>query len=179
MTYQPNVPLSGNSLGQTRPIINTNFVDIDLAFRANHVPMTTNNTGYHTHVDMTAQAANPNPIATLVSHYSKQVAGITEWFFQREAPGSQVIQMSRLTPVPLSQGFTFLPGGLLLQWGSFSVPFVNPITFPVPFTGVPFSVQVTSNNINGTGAGLISATGFTALIFLAPGSAATWMAVGV
>lgn len=126
MTYTPGVPQSGQTLGETRPNILTNFTLINQAFGANHVPLTTNATGLHTHVDMTAQAANPNPPATIVSHYSKQVSGITEWFFQREqsgVPPGDVIQMSAGTATstgvyPNSKGTTFLPGGLMVKWGS-------------------------------------------------------------
>lgn len=128
---------------------------------------------------MTAQAADPATPATIVSHYSKQVGGITEWFFKREAPGNEVIRMSRGTPIALNLGYTFLPGGLLLQWGSFTVPYVNPITFAIPFTNPPFAVTLTCNSLNTCAVGGITNTGFTALIFVAPGSGATWMAVGV
>ncbi len=119
MSYTANVPVSGQSLGNSRPIINANFAKIQSVFDANHVDFNLSNAGMHTHVDLLTQASDPNPAATIVSHYSKSVAGNTEWFFQRENSGP-VIQMSNLAGIPTvlgATGRTFLPGGLILLWG--------------------------------------------------------------
>ncbi len=42
-----------------------------------------------------------------------------------------------------SAGWTFLPGGLLMQYGVATVTSSTPIIFPVLFTDIPFSIQVT------------------------------------
>jgi len=84
MTYTPNVPTSGQTLGNSRPIINSNFMLISEDFGVNHVNFGLANAGCHIHADLLAQASDPNPLTTIVSHYSKQIGGITEWYFQRE-----------------------------------------------------------------------------------------------
>jgi len=129
MSYTPNCPVSGQTLGNSRPIINSNFMTIQSVYDENHVDFNDANAGAHTHVDLLAQTMNPNPLATLVSHYSKALSGVTEWYFQREQTAGptdgMVIQMSSGNPVVgasfPSSGQTFLPGGLQLKWGSGSV----------------------------------------------------------
>jgi len=118
-TYTPNVPVSGQSLGNSRPLINSNFMAIQSTFDENHVDFNDMNAGAHTHVDMLAQSADPNPATGLISHYSKAVSGITQWFMQRENTGV-VIQMSSGNPqqgASSSFGQTFLPGAFQLRWG--------------------------------------------------------------
>ncbi len=107
----------------------------------------------HTHVDLLTQASDPNPATTIVSHYSKAVAGNTEWFFQRENSGP-VIQMSNLagTPIIGSSGCTFLPGGLILQWGTFTTTnTASTVTFATTFPTNCYSVTlgaILSSNVS-------------------------------
>lgn len=139
-TYTANVPVSGQSLGSSRPIINSNFSAIQTTFDENHVDFNDSHAGAHKHADLLSQASNPNPATGLVSHYSKDVSGVTEWFFQKENSG-QAIQMSNGTVSVGSSGYTFLPGGLILQWGSTNLTAV--VTFPKVFPNSVFSVQFT------------------------------------
>jgi hypothetical protein len=87
-------------------------------------------------------------------------------------------------------GWTFLPGGLLMQYGFFNnTGNPNPITFPVVFSNNPFSIQATlivgsSGNNNETLSvkdGSVSPTGFQ--IVFGPGSSTDrkglyWTAIG-
>src|SRR5580693_5148069 len=51
-----------------------------------------------------------------------------------------------------ANGYTFLPGGLLLQWGQFVANSTSKITFPLPFPTNCLSVVVTpgANSTNAT-----------------------------
>jgi hypothetical protein len=138
MSFTPLIPASGQSLGSSRTQVLNNFASLRSTLAANHVDVNSANPGLHTHADLLAQSADPNPPVKAVSHYSKQVSGITEWFFQRENSGS-VFQMSNGDPsvssnFPTSSGQTFLPGGFILQWGFYTVT--------SPFAG---SIQVSLN----------------------------------
>lgn len=118
------VPVPGQTLGSSRDQVQTNFNILRSTLAENHVDVNSANPGVHTHADLLAQASDPNPATTLISHYSKAVSGITEWFLQRENSGA-VFQMSAGDPTnsgvfPSSVGQTFLPGGFILQWGSIS-----------------------------------------------------------
>lgn len=143
-TYTPNVPISGQSLGNSRPIINNNFQSIQSTFDENHVDFNLSNAGAHTHVDMLAQSTDPNPATGLISQYSKQVGGVTEWFMQRENSGA-VFQMSNGTPVASANGQTFLAGGVVMKYGNVSISLSatsTVVTFTTPFTSVVYSLQV-------------------------------------
>jgi hypothetical protein len=86
-------------------------------------------------------------------------------------------------------GWTFLPGGMLLQYGLLNSTLTAAILFPVPFTNIPFSIQITPVTVTG---------GFSAILTVASGSVSTtgfnintagslagglrgvyWMAIGV
>src|ERR1700677_3906956 len=158
MTYTPNVPTSGQTLGNSRPIINSIFMFISEDFGVNHVNFGLANAGCHIHADLLAQASDPNPLTTIVSHYSKQIGGITEWYFQREGtagptPGP-VIQMSTINGIPLaaSNGQTFLPGGLVMKFGNFGFSGGGrAVAFNTPFLNNVFSLVVTvTQNGGGT-----------------------------
>ena len=98
-------------------------------------------------------------------------------------------------------GWTFLPGGMLFQYGFYSVVMspgafgINiPIPFPLQFTNVPYSITATANAsaIAGTPQpitaildGSVATTGFTAKIVNNASVNGTsvisvsWMAIGV
>lgn len=179
MSYTPNVPVSGQSLGASRPIINTNFSVIQTGFDVNHQDFNDSNPGTHKKVDLLSQSANPNPATGIVTHYSKAVSGVTEWFFQRENSGS-VIQMSSGTPTAASPGITFLPGGILMQWGSSST-FGSSISFPTPFPNNLFSIHTTGLGLTAFSVDLTAAsrTAFTAVASaVIVGQSFYWVAIG-
>lgn len=165
-TYTANIPVVGQSLGNSRPTINSNFSAIQTTFDANHVDFNSPNPGFHTHVDLLEQGSDPNPPIDACSHYSKAVAGVTEWFFQRENSGA-VIQMSKGTPTVSANGYTFLPGGVLFQWGTATASIGSAsVTFPLTFPGALFSITIGvvggSNSASGVVIFASSTAGFTA-----------------
>lgn len=126
MSFTPGIPANGQSLGSSRTQVLNNFASLRSTLAANHVDVNSANPGLHTHADFLAQSADPNPATGIVSHYSKVVTGVTQWFFQRENTGP-IIQMSNGNPsimstFPNSKGQSFLPGGFILQWGFLVVP---------------------------------------------------------
>lgn len=150
MTFTPNIPASGQTLGSSQPQILNNFAVLRSTIAVNHVDVNATNPGTHTHVDLIAQSANPNPATGFVSHYSKTVGGVTQWFFQRENSGS-VIQMSNGTPVASTNGQTFLPGGLILQYGSSTSNSVSySVSFNITFPTNIFSLVVTPQLTGGS-----------------------------
>ena len=152
MTYTADVPTNNQTLGNSRPIINSNFTVLQTAFDANHQDFNLSNAGAHTHADLLVQSSDPNPSTGLVSHYSKTTAGATEWTFQRENSGA-VIQMSTQYGIPsvMASGQTFLPGGLVFKWGTYSsTTSGTTVTFATAFANAIFSVVVTAYGTNTT-----------------------------
>ena len=93
MSFTPNIPANGQTLGSSRDEVRDNFSSLRSTLAENHVDVNSANPGLHTYVDMLSQSSNSDPITGCVSHYSKLVGGIAEWFFQRENSGN-VIRMS-------------------------------------------------------------------------------------
>lgn len=59
--------------------------------------------------------------------YAKDVSGITSLFWRQENNGAEV-RLTGVTPVALENGYSTLPGGLIIQWGSIStVNFNTPV----------------------------------------------------
>lgn len=121
MSYTPNVPVSGQSLGNSRPIINQNFQTIQTVFDINHVDFNVSGAGKHNLIQIpTAQSASPGTIAGEIALYSKNVSGVPQLFFQKQniaAAGADIQMTTNVDPVALEGGTSFLPGGLILQWG--------------------------------------------------------------
>lgn len=158
--YIPNVPLSNQSLGQTQPTINTNFTILNTNMGSDHVDFTniappSGNGGYHNKSTLVQQGSDPTAVSGADILYSKSVTypgpvSFTELFLRRASgDGGAIIQMSNNTPVASSKGFTFLPGGILLQWSTGTASTGGTAnTFQVPFPtacwGVTLSIQSSS-----------------------------------
>jgi hypothetical protein len=168
MTFTPSIPASGQTLGSSQPQILNNFAVLRSTIAVNHVDVNSSNPGTHTHVDLGAQGSDPNPATGFISLYSKTVSGITQLFLQRENTGA-VIQMSVGTPTIASSGSTFLPGAMILKWGTFHMnSTVTSLTVNFAggaFPNAIFSVVVTPNsgNVNNyAGATSVGTSGFVA-----------------
>jgi len=89
-------------------------------------------------------AANPTTDSTIFHHFSKSDGVNVEWY--TKSPTGTVTQMSRGDPVVAASGSTYLPGGLLLKWGTASIPAAagtTDVTFNTQFTTAVYSVVVT------------------------------------
>ena len=125
MVYEPNVPLTGQSLGETRDPIKNNFTDINTAFGANHVPLTTDTSGKHNFLQMPEQSSAPTTLANEGALYTKEGPnGVTEFYVRAESNGDE-FQISNFSvsgndaTFGTNPGWTTLPGGLIMQYGSF------------------------------------------------------------
>ena len=209
MSYTPNTPVTGDSLGSTRDIIRTNFQQIDTVNSINHVAFNEANQGKHKFLQMPEQSSNPTTAADEGALFAKVGAGPTETalYFRAESDGT-VYQLTRVDstktatfatntnyqvgPPSINGGWTFLPGGMLLQYGLLQVSAsgtATVVTFPKSYTNTPYSITIGSvtGEGNSPGAnnqfvkdGTVATTGFS--IVNSSGSAARkvyWMSIGV
>ena len=150
MTFNPAIPATGQSLGETRGPILQNFSDINTAFAVNHTSMEDSNDGKHLFLQMPEQttpfpttAVDEGALYTKVSTADTPIATL---FWRQENSGTE-IQMTGVDPVSAVSGHTFLPGGLMMQWATETAtggaPGSTLITFPVPFGAAPYSIVVT------------------------------------
>lgn len=116
-----NVPVTGQSLGASRDLINQNFSVIDTAFTVNHVPYNdgSGNQGFHKFINIPAGTPTgvTNNGTAQVALYSNtgSISGVPELFFQRNNLGANSgYSISECTAN--SPGWTRLPSGILLKW---------------------------------------------------------------
>ncbi|SRR5258706_4072890 len=122
-TYTPGYPPDGSSLGQTKSVIRNN---LDGTFQTLGIDHVNNNgqpggkpAGYHTVIHSVPQGSNPAPVAGYGQLFSKTINSFTTDQALFWETGAGLIQQLtvNLTPSPAANGYTFLPGGLILQWG--------------------------------------------------------------
>lgn len=137
MSFTPDVPVSGNTLGGTRDIIRTNFQQINTMTAVNHVAFNASGQGKHKFLQMPEVTASGAGVPATASNEGGLYVDVgtspaeANLFFRGENNGfnyqlTRVDQTNNSRFGPLSStapnGWTFLPGGLIFQWGSKSNP---------------------------------------------------------
>jgi hypothetical protein len=162
MSFTPNIPVIGQSLGSSRTEVSNNFAVLRSTLAANHIDVNSENAGLHNLASFVAQSSDPTIATGIVPLYSKTLSstGVTELFFRRENSGT-VIQMTVGNPTASSSGSTFLPGGIILKWGQV-VPGTSGafVTFSGSFPNAVFSVVPGINNVYSSN-NIISVSGAT------------------
>lgn len=95
MTYVL-LPNAGQSLGQTRAQIRTNFQIIQTAFAVDHVDFNNIDAGKHKIIHFVTQAGNPVAVAGVGQLYTKTITGDQQLFYES---GGGVV--SKLSPMPI------------------------------------------------------------------------------
>jgi len=215
MTYG-SLPNSGQSLGQTRATIKNNFDLIKSTIDQNHRDFNASGAGKHYVIQMPVTATipvNPVPPGGLVAGdaniYSKTSSVASQIFFSPDASGNEY-QLTRAITANFASfstnapygvapantiiigGWTFLPGGMLYQYGLFtgtsasSTPTNGTIPFPIVFTNPPYVVQlqVRRNDASGARASISRTSPPTAIDFTYNLESGTcdgvyWVAIGI
>jgi hypothetical protein len=169
MTYSPIIPQPTDLLSSSQGSILANFSQLNTQYGADHDGFNTgsgNGSGMHDQVTFLANQSAPsltrNSVLGVSGVYCNAVGGVSCLFFQNS---TQNIQMTGTT-VASGNGYTFLPGGIILKWGTASISSPSSaITFPVAFPNNCFSMQAT---VDRTGANVcvavsnVTKTGFIA-----------------
>lgn len=158
MSFTPNIPQTGQTLGQTRAAVNNNFANYFNTIAVNHIAPNNAGAGKHNLSEYVVQAQSPATAASEVATYSRSISGTPELCLQKQnqLAAAADVQMSRLdTGVLAAQnGYSFLPGGVIIQWGQYATGGDgNAINYPIPFTAAVFSVVLTpdsNSNVNST-----------------------------
>jgi|SRR5579863_434939 len=160
-TYNPLVPTGTVPLNVDYQNLQDNFNQANVVMGVDHLPFdnATAQKGYHTPIHMVPVSTiatnmpNNQPIVgyTATPGYGQLLsAQINDGINADEAlyfltGGNRLIQLTRnFVPVASGNGYTMLPGGIILQWGVVGFTSGDPVvTFPLPFPNDVFSVQVT------------------------------------
>lgn len=151
MTFTPNIPQPGQSLGQTVNLISGNFTNYAQVISVNHLGPNGANAGKHNLSEYVVQAQSPatsaNEVATFcrVGNISNPWSTTPELYLQsqNQVAGAGDIQMSRLdSGIKFgTTGWTFLPGGFIMQWGSCGIVNGEFTTVYTARGGIAFKVQ--------------------------------------
>jgi len=178
------VPNSGQTLGQTRDQIRNNIQSLKDSLAENHVDLDNGaDTGKHVmtnFVQVSLAADKPTTSATEVALYNDVATTGQIWLCPPNTTlGDKKVQLTAgdvtdtkfatntAYAANLNGGWTFLPGNMLLQYGSFNPNTITAITFPLAFSVAPYSVVLTGEAGNNTtfraniSKGTLTASGFT------------------
>ncbi len=212
MSYNPNIPLPGDLLSKSQQDINNNFTSANNIIAVNHYPFTEPSAkkGKHKFVELVNSVAIPGGISgnegTVYARpfgadpdtnlwYTPDNSGL-EYQLTRVITASIAVFANNSnyqtfsTPKP-SQfgGWTFLPGGLILQYGSTANTNLNTnfqMVFPVPFVSFVGSVVITAYDSVSTDksfvidSGSVNLTGFKFRLSSSnQPEGAYWIAIGI
>lgn len=200
--FNETIPDAPNNPSADQPLMKQNNLSTDRILNEDHFTFEEgNNDGYHRQTRMVAQAGIPAPtqpgMGTLyVKTFENGYGPIGTLFYTPDNSGKEYV-MTRALDKPLfaagPTGWTFLPGLLMLQYGTVTTPATGtvPVVFPVQFTSGVYAVIQTVQQTNAAATfnvriasyeNLLS-TGFNYVISDASGAgkAATgsWIAIGV
>ncbi len=178
MPYQNNVPQPTDAFSDSQADLLANFSGIKTLIDVDHVTFDAADEGKHNQVTFPEQAAGPATAVNEGALYTK-VSGVsvaTELFFRRENNGTEIeFTISENAAI----GWTRLPSGLLVRWGtgtangSAAINFAGG-TFP-GFTNV-YSVSLTTEENVGAPNTFITLSSFTNTAITAVGSQRTAVA---
>lgn len=148
--YNPNIPQSTDLLSKSQNDLLLNFQALELWLDVNHVDsQDATDAGKHKFVTFTDQTANPTGGGTDLLLFNRLSAitpptGLQELCFRRNASAT-IIEITAAANT--TNGWTYWPSGMLIQWGVATWPgagvaFIN-VTFPKQFGIIPYSIQVT------------------------------------
>lgn len=155
MTYDPAIPAANDDPSDSQGEIQTNFNTIKVAFDLNHVALGSGGSqGKHKFLEMPNQATIPaGLVANEGTLYTKLVSSISQLFYSPDASGNEY-QLTFAIPANLATfktnpGWSYLPGGLLLLYGTVAPTSSTTVTINFAALGLPnfsspaFNIQVT------------------------------------
>jgi tail fiber protein gp53 len=159
VTWTANIPNQTHTPAMDQPIMEANNNYLQLEIGKDHNFTTDSNNpqdGYHKTIHFVPLATYPTPpapIATIGQLYTGQatIGATTDTALFFESGNGFVTQLTGFIPgqpsfSPTFDGYTTLPGGIILQWGRSpgnTLPSTGMITFPVAFPNNVFIINPT------------------------------------
>ncbi len=152
MSYNPGIPTANQTFKETQGPINTNFTVANTAFGVDHVNFqTVSNQGLHKKVTLIPGGDPPASTVGPIIYSKPEPYGppfsVTknEIFLETNNPGSTIIKLTQTASgvTIATKGCSFLPGGIIIQWGQVTVTanIANPFSFQNTFTNL-FSISI-------------------------------------
>ncbi len=151
-----------------------------------HNMLLTNSAGDGMHLQTTFATNQTTPGFTsgVSVLYANTANTASQLFYNNGAGNVQLTAIKASVPTLATSGCTFLPGGLLLQWGTTGLLANGAVTmFPVPFSVAPYNVQISATGSAASGSIYVSgqvAASWTFGVFPTSGnSQVQWTAIGL
>ncbi len=160
-TYTTNIPDPPNAPSVDVPKMQVNTNSVSGLVAVDHIGFGVPNGGAHNQCQISSQSSVNGAIPSgLIGNgfetlYSSVKATSGELYFVRGANPTGIQLTGPGTPQTTTNGYTFLPGGLLIQWGTVSTTSSSgTVTFAtanIAFPNACFSVQTTAKYNSGVG----------------------------
>lgn len=176
-SYNLNIPAAGNNPSSDQPLMQTNTNSINSLINVDHYTFGTGKDGKHLQVQLPALLATPTVgVLGETTVYSQSVtrgaATSTELFITPDANvanntyqltqtilasqtqfGIYNAYTSGVSGVVTTGGWTFLPGGLILQYGTVTPPKNGSFTvnLPIPFATTNMVMTISIHRNSGSG----------------------------
>jgi hypothetical protein len=160
MAYNNNIPQPNDDLSVSQPQILANYAAIAIGFNLNHVNFNAAGEGKHAFVEMPNQGSAPfTPPVTIANEVglycnSSTLTNQPELFFIKQAGTTAPPPLNGVNGYEITSsnyapaGWTRLPSGILLKWGTFSGTSPFTLIFDVSASNPAFAncynVQLTS-----------------------------------
>lgn len=143
LNYTTGIPNAPNNPSSDQPIMQTNANSINTWVQQDHIGFNTDNGGYHLSAHCKDFEGDPTTLEGFGTYYAKTVGSDIQGFYKSGL--GVVTQLTGATaPSPEANGYVYLPGGILLQWGSSnSTASSTTRSFPIPFPNNVFSMNAT------------------------------------
>ena len=155
MAYQPNIPAATDQLSKSQADIQGNFQAIKTLVDVNHEDFASPAAGKHKQIDFTDQSSNlPITAAatTEVLYLATEIApfvALGQQLYLKNPAGTRIpITASS----QLSNGFTYLPSGIIMLWGfKNSLPIGNTTILFSTFTNFPGFTAALNGQLSNAG----------------------------
>lgn len=150
MAYDGTIPNSTDLISVSQPQIQANFAAIEALIDVNHEDFASANIGKHKFVTFPVQASTPATVAGDVALFSAAsvLTGNNELYFQKDT-GNPLDIVPFTASDPAVTGWTYLPSGILMKWGTLSgngdATFSFPVAASIPVFTAVYSAQVTTS----------------------------------
>lgn len=139
-TYTPNMPVASNFPSDDEPLMNQNSQYLNaFALRDHEFTKDTTNANDGTHKQLTlndVMVLTPGFTGASSVLFSKQAQSVSCLFFDNNGTP---VQLSSVPPILTNNGGTWLPGGLLMIWGTASGAGGSTINFHTNMKNPAFS----------------------------------------
>lgn len=148
MTYTQNIPDAPNNPSQDQPLMKANTNAIFTYVATDHIPFNVPNAGNHDIIKQPPQAGDPAAVAGKGQTYTKVVTG-DEQLFYRSGAGVISQLTNAIGTLAAANGYSYLPGGMIIQWGRDTFP-GSTTAFNVNFPTACFGVLTTTESAAGS-----------------------------